>query len=90
MEADDLFGVPEHLCKICDFSQLRMPHDLHLSKSRKKVWRTIKNYRDKFLPNLKEEGEQMVNEIKKYQETSELAKTLYSSNLIYKPSEAIM
>ena len=55
MEDDELFGVPPELCRIYGFGQIGVANDLNLgSHARtKKIWRTIRNYRDKFLPGFK-------------------------------------
>lgn len=92
MEADELFGVPAELCKIYGFGQIGVPNDLNLSSHTrtKKVWRTIKNYRDKFLPGFKDEGVAMSEAITKYQDTTPLSRILYLSNFVFKPSEALM
>jgi len=92
MEADELFGVPAHLCKIYGFGQIGVPKDLNLSSHArtKKVWRIIRNYRDKFLPGFKEEGLTMTEAINKYQDATTLSKVFYLSNFVFKPSEAIM
>jgi hypothetical protein len=92
MEDDELFGVPPELCRIYGFGQIGVANDLNLgSHARtKKIWRTIRNYRDKFLPGFKAEGVAMADAISKYQNQANLYRVLYQSNFVFKPTEALM